>query len=177
MWIYIILGVILVLFIIFFALYIVAKYELKALVIRITTAEKSVDKSMKEKVDKLISINDFLNKKKCDISFNGIDELKDKDIDNFELNEELAKYDQTINELANYNKDIEFTEDELKELDELHDINIDTLASQKYYNANVLKYNKLIKSFPANIIAKAKHYKVKDIYSSKKEEIFEILKK
>ena len=175
--IYIVLSVILILLVVFFASYVVAKNKLKTLVIKIDTAEKSIDRLLKEKVNKLITINQFLESKKCETSFKGIEELKEKNLDNFELNEELAKYDQTINEIFNFNKDMELSEDESNELDFLYNINIDTLASEKYYNDNVFKYNKLIKTFPANIIAKGKHYKTKRIYSNKKEEIFEILKK
>jgi hypothetical protein len=61
--------------------------------------------------------------------------------------------------------------------DDLENINVDCLASEKYYNDNVNLYNKLLETFPSSVVAKIKRFKHKEIYSNEKEEIFEILKK
>jgi len=51
------------------------------------------------------------------------------------------------------------------------------LGAEKYYNDNVVEYNKLVKCFPSNIVSKIFRYKVKEFYSNETEEIFDILKK
>ncbi len=177
MWIYITLGAVLVVFLILFIMYVNAKNKLRSIRLKINTAEDSIESLLLEKKDKLMDICSFLKKKKVEVSLDDITLLDEKTLNNFEFNEELSKYDQPISEIINFNKDIEFKENELNAFDALETINIDLLASQKYYNDNTIKYNKLISTFPASIIAKSKHYKIKGTYTSKKEEIFEILKK
>ena len=62
-------------------------------------------------------------------------------------NKELAKYDKDVIELADYNKDIKFGEKELKLFDEYANNNIQCTAAEKYYNDNVVIFNKLVKFY------------------------------
>ena len=61
----------------------------------------------------------------------------------------------------------------------INDINeneIDLVAAIKFYNDNVVVFNKLIMSFPSNIIRLFFGYKKKEFYNNEKREIYEILK-
>ena len=98
-------------------------------------------------------------------------------IDSIELNKNLAKFDKTIIELTDYNKEIVFDEEEEKTFDNLAKVNSDRLAVEKYYNDNASKFNNSINGFPSGIISKIKKYKERELFSNEKEEIFEILKK
>ena len=56
-------------------------------------------------------------------------------------------------------------------------VNDDELtAAIKYYNDNVVYYNKLIRCFPSNLIRLFFHLKSKSFYKEETEEIYEILK-
>ena len=63
----------------------------------------------------------------------------------------------------------------LKILDELNDNEEDIIGAIKFYNDTVVDFNKLVVTFPSNIIAVFKRYKKLDFYNNEKREIFEIL--
>ena len=52
---------------------------------------------------------------------------------------------------------------------------IELTAAIKFYNDGVVVFNKLISSFPSNILAFFKRYKKKEFYNNEKREIFDIL--
>ena len=93
------------------------------------------------------------------------------------LNKELSKFDKTVVELTDYNKEIVFDDTEAEVFENLIKTNINRLAIEKYYNDNVSKFNKLLDKFPSKIISKFRDYSKKELFSNQKEEIFEILKK
>ena len=61
-------------------------------------------------------------------------------------------------------------------LDELFMNRQDIEAGERFYNDNVVIYNKLICSFPSNIVGVFMRLKRKEFYEKEKEEIYEILK-
>ena len=61
-------------------------------------------------------------------------------------------------------------------MNEINENEEDLVASIKFYNDNVVEFNRLIVSFPSNIIKLIFKYKRKEFYSQEKLEIFEILK-
>ena len=102
--------------------------------------------------------------------------IKNKKLNNFELNKELEK------QMAEY-KGLLDLESRLKEIDSLNTINFDLvdidndlIAAKKYYNDTIISYNKLVKCFPSNLVALIFHYSRKEFYADEKVEIFEILK-
>ena len=129
-----------------------------------------------KKLDTIIRINKFIEEKNEEKKIPGEEKLDKKGLNSFDLKKELDKYNKKIIEITDYNKEIIFDDDEVAILDDLNDLNIDLLGAEKYYNDNVVIYNKLIKCFPSNWVAKICKYKIKDFYSNEKEEIFEILK-
>ncbi len=62
-----------------------------------------------------------------------------------------------------------------KILDELNDNEENIVGAIKFYNDTVVDYNKLVVSFPSNIIALFRKFKKKEFYNNEKREIFEIL--
>lgn len=124
----------------------------------------------------MLRIKNFIEDKKEDYKIAGLEKLEKQELNTFELNIELEKYNKKIMEITDYDKNIIFDDDEMLVIKELYDINTECLASERYYNDNVVTYNNLIKCFPSNIISKICKYRFKDFYSNEKEEIFEILK-
>ena len=176
MLIYIILILIIILAILLF-IYAINYNKFQIAVIKISEAEENISISLDKKLDLLLRINKLIEGKKGDNKLNGIDKLDKEKLNTFELSTELDKYNKKLMEIIDFNKDISFGDKEKPILDELADAKIECLAAQKYYNDNVTIYNKLIKCFPSNLVAKICKYKIKDFYSDEKEEIFEILKK
>lgn len=176
MWIYILLCVIVVLLAVFVSLYVINYNKFQVTIIKISEAEENIGILLKDKYQLLSKIGKFVKKKTKETTYDDLDNLNIEDMNNFELNKELSKYDKNIMELTDFNKEIKFDNKEIKVFDELSKVNNDAAAAIKYYNDNVVILNKLIACFPSNIVAKIKKYKHKDFYSDEKEEIFEILK-
>lgn len=176
MLIYIILAIITLLLIVVF-LYVVNYNKFQVAIIKISEAEENINILLDKKFELLVRISKFLENKKEKNKLSGIEKLDKNDLNTFDLNTELDKYNKKLIEITDYDKEVVFDDKEKKVLDELSSVNIDCLAAEKYYNDNVTIYNKLIKCFPSNIVSKLCKYKLKDFYSNEKEEIFEILKK
>jgi len=176
MWLYIILAVLVVFVTIFITLYVINYNKFQITIIKISEAEENIGMLLNEKYKLLLKIGKCVKKKTKETTYDELDNLKVEELNTFELNKELSKYDKNIIELVDYNKDIKFDNKELKVFDDLSNVNNDSVAAIRYYNDNVVVFNKLISCFPSNIIAKLKRYKRKDFYSNDKEEIFEILK-
>lgn len=146
-------------------------------IIKISEAEENIKILLNKKFEYIIRINSFVEDKKPESKIPGLEKFNTKNFNTFELNTELNKYNKKIVEITDYSKNLVFDDKEEETIRELEEINIELLGSEKYYNDNVVIYNKLIKCFPSNIVGKICKYKSKDFYSNEKEEIFEILKK
>lgn len=176
MLLYIVLGVVFIILYIIILMIIVNYSKLNRIKIKVDEAEDDIEKILIEKYTIISKIDKSIKKKNDSEFFKGLYDTNIEELDNFELNKKLSKYDNSIMELTDYNKELEFTEEELHDFDRLNTININRLATEKYYNDNVLKLNSLITKFPVNIISKFKGYSKKDLFTNEKEEIFEILK-
>lgn len=166
-----------VVFLIIFTLLLVNGYKLKALSIKIEEAEKNASEILKDKYNLLTSIDSIMKSKNKEDLFKDLESIDIEKLDNFELNKELSKFDKVVIELTDYNKEIIFDDTEEEVFENIIKTNIDRLAIEKYYNDNVSKFNKLLNKFPSSIISKFRNYSKKELFSNKKEEIFEILKK
>lgn len=158
------------------SIYIINYNKFQISIIRISEAEENINILLKKKLELMLRIKNFIEDKKEDYKIAGLEKLEKQELNTFELNIELEKYNKKIMEITDYDKNIIFDDDEMLVIKELYDINTECLASERYYNDNVVTYNNLIKCFPSNIIAKICKYRFKDFYSNEKEEIFEILK-
>jgi hypothetical protein len=166
-----------VLLTIIISFYIVYKNKFRLINIKIKNAEENINQILNDKHQNLIKIHDLIKEKKEDnTAFDEINDIKCDELDSFELNNKLSKFDKDVFEIIDYEKNIIFDDEEQKIFEDYANINVSCLASMKYYNDNVIIYNKLITSKPANIIAKLRHYKKKELYTNEKEEVFEILK-
>ena len=177
MWLGIIISILVVIISIILFVYIVYYNKFQVAIIKISEAEENINILLKEKLQLLLRVNKFIEDKKVENKLLGIEKIANKELNNFELNTELDKFNKKIIEITDYSKDVLFEDNELEVISVLNKVNIECLAAQRYYNDNVVFYNKLIKCFPSNIVGKFSKYKIKDFYSNEKEEIFEILKK
>lgn len=174
---YIIIAVFLLIIAIAVSLYIISKNRFKFKQIKIEEALNQITSLLNDKYEALKKVNEIIKGKTNEEFLANIEDVKVEELDMFDLQEELAKYDVDIIELTEFNKDIKLEESDIEELDKLTKINIDCNAAEEYYNDNVESYNKLINKFPYSVVAKMNKHKKKDLFVSQKEEMFEILKK
>ena len=170
-------GVILILIItIILAILIMNYNDYQVTIIKISEACENIKLLLTKKMELLVMIRNIIEDKNKNIKFSDFD-ITNKKMNSFELNKELNRFNKKVTEIVEYSKDVKLDDDEKNIINDLKKINIELEGNERYYNDNVVIYNKLIKCFPSNIVGKICKYKVKDFYSKEKEEIFEILKK
>ncbi len=178
--IYIIVGIIVVISILLI-LEITFYNKFQVARIRISEAENNIDILLQKKLvllERVIKVIEEANPKyKEDQILINVIKLKNKKVNNFELNKELDKA------LAEY-KGLMDLDSKLGSIDSLTSINYDLtnvdndlIAAKKFYNHTIVSYNKLIQCFPSNIVGSFFRYRRKEFYSEEREEVFEILKK
>lgn len=147
-------------------------------IIKIEEAENNIDLLLEKKLELLNRIAPLIQERtKEETCFVELPKLKIKKLDHFDLRDALKKLDRELTERLDTNQEIEKDQKMKSILEEMLENNIDLDAAIKYYNDNVVIFNKLIRCFPSNLLRLIWHYKTKDFYSDEKEEMFEILKK
>lgn len=177
---YFIIWISIVLILVFLLIEVVFYNKFQMARIRISEAENSIDILLQKKYQllerSLKIIEDTDDKYKEEPILTNLVKIKNKKINNFELNKELDKA------IAEYRGCLDL-DTKLLEISGISNINFELIeienelnAAKKYYNEHIVSYNRLIRSIPSNLVAKLYHYTTKDFYSNEKIEIFEILK-
>ena len=128
---------------------------------KINEVESIIDENLRNKYDNinkcvsLIKGNDKINELIDKNMFEEIVKLRNRKISNFDLDRKLIEANtefivlkEKYNNILNKSDEINNITKKLEEIDEKLDVN------REYYNKNIAEYNKLIKMFPTNIIAK-----------------------
>ena len=180
MYVYIIIGLIVVLALLGI-LFITLFNRFRFAVIKLTEAENIIKKALMERVvlfDRIIPIlKDNVKDEDDNKLLDSMIKLKNKKLNGVELSKELDKCNNKLNEVLDNNLELYKQENIDKLLKELLNNKEDIEYGTKYYNDNVVYYNKLVRGIPSNIIALLFRYKHRDFYENEKEEMFEILKK
>lgn len=162
---FIIILTLILLSIIYFYLY----NKINETIIRVDEAENRIDNNLRDKYD-LINRTVILIKNKIELdkdAFKDIIKLRSRKISNFELDRTLvASYNEFL-ALYENNKELKESDEIYKANKQLELIDEELITLRTYYNANITSYNKLIKNFPTNIIAKIKKYKPRPFYDLK----------
>lgn len=138
-------------------------------IIRINEAEAFIDTTLRKRFDllnKSIGIIKTYTKSKEEV-LEIIAKLRSKKLTNFELDRQL--YD-AINEFNGYKESIE----ELKNNETFLKIELgliesesEIVAARKYYNDIITDYNKMVRTFPSNIVATLSKYTQKNYFDGK----------
>ncbi|NLL44643.1 MAG: LemA family protein [Mollicutes bacterium] len=141
-------------------------------IIRINEAEVNIDSILRKRFD-LLNKSIGIIKANVDIQeeiMEVIVKLRSRKLSNFELDRLL--YD-AINEFHQYEENYE----ELKDSESFVKIDValnesepEISAARKYYNDIITDYNKLVRTFPSNIVAKMFKYKIKPYFDGKNME-------
>ena len=134
-------------------------------IIRINEAEESIDSVLRKRFDLLNkSIGIIKSNTDEENVLELISKLKSKKITNFELDRQLY---EAINEFNTYKEKYEKlkTNEEYLKIDiNLFESESEIVALRKYYNDIITDYNKLVKSFPSNIVAILNGFKSKNYF-------------
>lgn len=163
------LFIIITLTIILLIYYIILYNKINESIIRIDEAESRIDNNLRDKYDLLNrSITLFRNKIELDTNaFKDIIKLRARKISNFDLDRVLAKSYNEFLSIYEANPKVRESDEIFKVSRQLEIINDELLTLRNYYNANITNYNKMIKKFPTNIVAKIKKYKERPFYDLK----------
>ena len=138
-------------------------------IIRINEAEVNIDSTLRKRFDLLNkSINIIkANTKEKDNVLEMIVKLRSRKLTNFELDRQLY---EAINEFNHYKetyKDLKANESFVKIDLGLMESESEIVAFRKYYNDIITDYNKLMRTFPSNLVGKAAGYKIKTYFDGK----------
>ena len=145
------------------------KYQ--SLIIKINEAEANIDSVLRKRFD-LLNKSIHIIKTNADLDekeevLEEIVKLRSRKLSNFDLDRKL--YDG-INEFHQYKEKydvLKTCESYLKIEISLNESEAEIYACREYYNSIVTTYNKLVRSFPSNILAFLLHYKVKNYFDGK----------
>ena len=172
---YIIVGCIT--FIAFILLIIVIYYnKFQFSIIKIDEAENNSDIFLNKKYELIKRVAPIIRKElKKKTLLSEIDDSIES-LNHFELNDKLSKIDNDLFKILDENEKLLKSNKIIGIMDEFNDNEDDLVASIRFYNDTVVDFNRLIVSFPSNIIRIIFRYKRKEFYSHEKRQMYEILK-
>lgn len=140
-------------------------------IIRINEAEANIDSTLRKRFDLLNkSIGIISSNTEEEDVLKSISNLRSKKLTNFELDRKL--YD-AINEFNRYREvhpDLKTNESFMKIELSLNETEAEIVAARKYYNDIITDYNKLVVTFPSNVVAKISKYKTRTYFDGKNME-------
>ena len=138
-------------------------------IIRVDEAESRIDSNLRDKYD-LLNRCVTIIKNKMELNseqFKDIVKLRSRKISNFDLDRVLVSSHNEFLSIYEVNKELRESDEVFKASKQLELINEELITLRNYYNANISNYNKMIKTFPTNIIANVKKYKDRPFYDLK----------
>ena len=149
--------------------YIFSYNKLQELNIKINEAENIIDNELRNKYDLIIRSSNTINKllKKDVTYYKELEELKNKNISNFEMDRKISEGENLIEQVKNDYASLEDNQDyneilnSLKESDEILE------AAKSFYNKYTTEINLIVKKFPTNMIAKIHKIKVRNYFDGK----------
>lgn len=143
--------------------------QFQSYIIRINEAENFIDTTLRKRFDllnKSVNIIKAHIKKKENV-LDSVIKLKSKKLSNFELDRQLYESINEFNKYKEENPELSDNENFLKIELGLFESESEIVAARKYYNDIITDYNKLLTTFPANIVAKVCKYDKKTYYDGK----------
>ena len=140
-------------------------------IIRINESEAFIDTTLRKRFDLLNKSIEIIkaNTKETEV-LNIINELKTMKISNFDLDRKLYDAINEFNKYKENNENLKNNESFIKIELGLFESESEIVAARKYYNDIITDFNKLVKRFPTNIVAKISGYKTKTYFDGKNME-------
>lgn len=147
--------------------------KLQDYVIRINEVEAILDNNLRNKYDNinkcvsLIKGNEKINGKLDQKMFEEIVRLRTKKISNFDLDRKLIEANNNFITLKEKYKELRENEEIITISKKIEELDETLIVNRDYYNKNIAEYNKLVKLFPTNIVAKLCKYEEKLFFDRK----------
>ena len=135
-------------------------------IIRINEAEVNIDATLRKRFDLLNKSIGIIKEtiKTEDEILDIIVKLRSKKITNFELDRSLYDAINEFHVLKEKYPELQVCKEFIKIEINLIESESEIVGLRKYYNDIITSYNKLVKSYPSNIVAMIKHYKPKEYF-------------
>lgn len=143
--------------------------KLQEMNIKINEAENIIDNELRNKYDLIIRSSSIINKllKKEVTYFKELEELKNKNISNFEMDRTITEGENLILKVKNDYASLKDNDEFNEILNSLKNSNEMLLAAKSFYNKYTTEINLIIKKFPTNVIAKIHKIKLKNYFDGK----------
>ena len=138
-------------------------------IIKINEVEGKIDDTLRNKFDSILEMNNIIKEtiKTKKVIVDDISKLRDEKVSSFELDRSLSKSLNKIDFIKGQYDELKNNEKLNKLTYEIEDMNESLDAYKKYYNEQVVLYNKLIRIFPYNLIGLILKYKEKTFFDGK----------
>ena len=147
--------------------------KLQDYVIRINEVESISDNNLREiydNINKCVSLikgNDKINEELDKNMFEELVRLRTKKISNFDLDRKLIEANNNFITLKEKYKELQENEKIIEISKKIDELDETLIVNRNYYNKNIAEYNKLVKLFPTNIVAKLCKYEEKLFFDRK----------
>ena len=161
---------------IFILIYFTGSSKLKKYKEKMDKAESIIEVNLDRKLEIVISLNTLIKKAtgKKDYLKDYV-AIKDMIITNIEKDFKLDEATKLINDLAMDFRELATDSEFNKKMQELRECNELLVSAKTLFNQNAVESNKLIKSFPYNIVASINKYHIRTFYSNNKTDDTESL--
>ena len=144
-------------------------------IIKIEKAEDDISIYLEKKRELLSRTRPIVTKElKLDTFLAELDD-NFKDINNFVENDLLKKAYNEFLKMIDDNDKLLKSDSLSSIISQLNDNEEDIVGAIRFYNDTVVNYNKLVVSFPSNVVGFFMRLKRKEFYNNEKKEMFEIL--
>lgn len=134
---------------------------------KINEVESRIDITLRERFDLLCKAADFIKSKSDEIIMTKLDDLKNQNLSSFDFERELVSMTREFQNIKITNRNLIKMSD-FTTLDfSLNENEAELSGYILYYNDNIANFNKLVRMFPSNIVAKLSRFKEKNYYDGK----------
>jgi len=165
----IVLFIVTVFIIVIFLSYVCLYNKFNESIIRVNEAEDRIDNNLRDKydlLDKVVTLSKSIIEIDEELSKN-ILKLRSRKISNFDFDRILVKFYNDYSVIYETNSKLKQDDNLFKMVKQIELVDEELITLRNYYNANISNYNKMVKMFPTNIIAKIKKYNERLYYSLK----------
>ena len=163
--------IILIILVVIFALILLVNIiynKFQDFIIKINEVEGKIDDTLRDKYDDLLKVNNIVKEKiKTDKEIvDDLENIKTDEKSSFEIHRLLKESFNKLDFIKKQYKELD-TEDINKLFLEINEMDESLNAYIKYYNENIVEYNKYVRKFPFNIIGIILKYKEKTFFDNK----------
>lgn len=149
----------------------------KLVLVKINEAENNINMLLDKKLHLLDDARPIIKKElKLEEFLENLEGLKERELSAFSLKNILKENYEKLFKIVDDNEKLLKSKELVKIIEQINSNEEEIIGSIKFYNDSVVILNKLIRTFPSNLVGFLFRYKAKEFYKNEKREIYEILK-